>query len=513
MYINPQTNIRILSNVPLDTTYDHTIYFDSSSAQYNYFISLQKYNLTNYTYQRVKRGVARVGIKADNLYDCNYMMFQNSAYGNKWFYAFITSVEYINNECSEISFELDVMQTWFFEHEPDYCFVEREHSVTDELWENLIPENLELGDYTITKKDTFDMAPFDVCILSSKTSSGAKPTGKAINNVYTPLNVIAGIPSTDALSLNNALSWFIEQGQEDAIASIYMYPSFLGDASTTTPQVINKFIRPNLTSIDGYTPKNKKLFSYPYSMLVVSNNSGQTAEYRWEQWNNEENGATFKIEGVFVSTPCVICIPTNYRGISEDVDSSLTYNNFPQIPWVGDTYKRWIAQNKNTIATGLISTAIGGALTVAGLASGNPLAALLSVGHSSNALGSSVNNVMARTVDAKNTPPQVHGQIQCDSLNAGTGRCEFTFLHTCIRAQFARSIDEYFSMFGYATRRVKKPNRNSRPHWNYVKTIGATVTGSVPADDMQKICSIYDNGITFWKKGSEVGQYNLDNTV
>ena len=96
MYINPQTNIRILSNVPLDTTYDHTIYFDSASAQYNYFISLQKYNLTNYTYQRVKRGVARVGIKADNLYDCNYMMFQNTAYGNKWFYAFITSVEYIN---------------------------------------------------------------------------------------------------------------------------------------------------------------------------------------------------------------------------------------------------------------------------------------------------------------------------------------------------------------------------------------------------------------------------------
>ena len=71
MYINPQTNIRILSNAPLDTTYDHTIYFDSASAQYNYFISLQKYNLTNYTYQRVKRGVARVGIKADNLYDCN----------------------------------------------------------------------------------------------------------------------------------------------------------------------------------------------------------------------------------------------------------------------------------------------------------------------------------------------------------------------------------------------------------------------------------------------------------
>lgn len=113
MYIQPQTNIRILKNVPLDTTYGHTIYFSDASSQQTYFTGKQKYNLGNYTYQRVKKGVARVGIKSDNLYDCNYMMFQNTSYGTKWFYAFITSVEFVNNECSEITFELDVMQTWF----------------------------------------------------------------------------------------------------------------------------------------------------------------------------------------------------------------------------------------------------------------------------------------------------------------------------------------------------------------------------------------------------------------
>ena len=116
MYIQPQTNIRILQNVPLDTTYVHTIYFSSASAQQTYFASKQKYNLSSYTYQRVNNGIARVGIKADSLYDCNYMMFQNTAYGSKWFYAFITSVEFVNNECSEITFELDVMQTWFFNY-------------------------------------------------------------------------------------------------------------------------------------------------------------------------------------------------------------------------------------------------------------------------------------------------------------------------------------------------------------------------------------------------------------
>ena len=133
MYIEPNSNIRILKDVPLDKTFDHTIYFNSASAQATYFMGLQKYNLNNYTYQRVKRGYARVGIKADNLYDCNYMMFQNTSYGNKWFYAFITSVEYLNNECSQIEFEIDVMQTWFFDYSLDQCFVEREHTVTDNI--------------------------------------------------------------------------------------------------------------------------------------------------------------------------------------------------------------------------------------------------------------------------------------------------------------------------------------------------------------------------------------------
>ena len=147
MYIEPNTNIRVLKDVPLDKTFDHTIYFESASAQASYFMGLQKYNLNNYTYQRVKRGYARVGIKADNLYDCNYMMFQNTSYGNKWFYAFITSVEYLNNECSQIEFEIDVMQTWFFDYSLDQCFVEREHTVTDNIGIHIEPENVNLGEY------------------------------------------------------------------------------------------------------------------------------------------------------------------------------------------------------------------------------------------------------------------------------------------------------------------------------------------------------------------------------
>lgn len=145
MFIEPNTTIRILSNVPLDNTYNHTIYFGSATAQTNYFIGLTKHNLTQQTYQRVQKGKARIGLKAELLYDCNYMMFQNTSFGTKWFYAFITSVEYINNAVSEITFEIDVMQTWHFDYDLGRNYVVRQHALTDIIGENITGEPVDLG--------------------------------------------------------------------------------------------------------------------------------------------------------------------------------------------------------------------------------------------------------------------------------------------------------------------------------------------------------------------------------
>ena len=80
-----------------------------------------------------------------------------------------------------------------------------------------------------------------------------------------------------------------------------------------------------------------------------------------------------------------------------------------------------------------------------------------------------------------------------------------------ITEQNARIIDDFFTKYGYACHRVKKPNMNSRPRWNYVKTKGCIAIGSAPSDEIKKICSIYDKGITFWKNASDVGDYSLNN--
>ena len=95
MYIEPNSKIILCNNVPLDNTYQHTIYFANANAQTNYFLSKAKATLQEQTYQRVIKGKMRVQRTADSIYDCNYLMFQNTTYGSKWFYAFITGIEYI----------------------------------------------------------------------------------------------------------------------------------------------------------------------------------------------------------------------------------------------------------------------------------------------------------------------------------------------------------------------------------------------------------------------------------
>ena len=82
MYIVPNSNIKIYKDVPLDNTYNHTLYFSSLNEQNAYFHgtpSILKYNLTSQSYQRVVDGSMRVAIKSDNLYDCNYLAFQNAS--------------------------------------------------------------------------------------------------------------------------------------------------------------------------------------------------------------------------------------------------------------------------------------------------------------------------------------------------------------------------------------------------------------------------------------------------
>lgn len=519
MYVEPNTNIRILRNVPLDTTYEHTLYFDKYADQSTYFYKLEKYNLEKYTYQRVKKGVARVGINADNLYDCNYMMFQNTAYGNKWFYAFITAVEFVNNECAEIYFEIDVMQTWFFDYKLDMCFVEREHSSTDNIGDNIAPEPLATGEYVFNNYTSIsDMRNLAVCIAIVDTDGESE--GTLYDGIYGSAQLWV-YNATDVQGINSKINEYKQK--PNAIISMYMFPiMFIDNAIPDTHRltyganakrtIIQLTGISKTDTIDGYTPKNAKLYTYPYNFYHIDNASGGELSLRYEFFDNSI--PVVEINGT-ITQPVVACIrPCSYKGVAPYSElggytslntETLQLNNYPICSWNNDAYQTWLAQNNIPIALNALTSL--GQTGVASTYSANP------VGMVSSSIIGNASNIVNQFYNASISADISKGNLSNGGVNTAIGKQQFYGGRCSVTHEYAKMIDDFFTMFGYATRQCKKPNISSRPHWNYIKTVGCTVTGSVPCDDLKKICSIYDKGITFWKNGAEVGNYSLDNSI
>lgn len=504
MYIAPNTTIRLLKNVPLDNTYRNTIYFSSVANQTGYFSGKTKYAFAAQSYQRVQKGTIRIGRKADDLYDCNYLMFQNTAYGNKWFYAFVTGAEYVNNETSEISFEIDVMQTWHFDYDVRMSFVEREMSITDKIGDNLVPENLEIGDYVyedLGLTSLFNM--YQIVIAATFDKDLEDATGGMYGGVFSGLHYnVFGSWESAASFISNAT----EQNKADGIVSIFMLPiAFASDYQATMPKLFDIERDKHTRDIDGYIPKNKKLFTYPYNLLYVTNNEGNVANYAFEYFNSDK--CKFNVSGAMCCTPECMIVPLNYKGVEKNYNEKLTIGNFPQCAYTVDTFKAWVAQNQNQLALNAIN-AIG--TTVTGAASMAATGGTLGGGATLSGI-QQIANLVGTVADKSTLPPHARGGGG-SIINMANQIKGFQFYYAHIRAEFAHIIDDYFNTYGYACHRVKIPNRYIRPHWNYVKTVNVSLTGSVPADDMARLRQIYDNGVTFWKNGNEVGNYALDNS-
>ena len=495
MYIVPDTTIKILKNVPLDNSYKHTIFFSNKTAQQSYFNTKVKYTILDCSYQRPTKQV-RVNRKADDLYDCNYIMFQNTSFGNKWFYAFITDVEYVNNETSYISFEIDVLQTWHFDYKIQPSFVEREHAETDVIGSNLVPENLEIGDYIIRDfQSSGKLMNYKIVIAATFDKNGNDATGGYYNGIYSGLCLNVFDTATEA-------NEFIESypAKVDGIISIFMMPeAFIGEKGSNVK--VYEYETPmNFDDIDGYKPRNKKLFTYPYNFLTVSDLTGTYATFNYEYFDNDK--CMFQLAGDMSCSPSVVLAPKFYKGLNNvNYNEKMVITGFPQCAFSTDAYKAWLAQNAGSLAVSTLGSTVA---VVGGIATGNVAVAV------GGAIG--VSGTLAKIRDASVMPRQAHGGTGSNTMVAMSIK-DFAFMPMTIRKEFAQIIDEYFDMFGYACHRVKVPQRSTRPHWNYVKTIDVCLTGSVPADVLAKLRKIYDSGVTFWKNGDEVGNYKLDNSI
>lgn len=99
--------------------------FANANEQYQFFMSNMKHQFTDFSYQRQNNRI-RVPIHIDKLWNCNYVMYQNKHYTNKWFYAYITRLEYKNENVTDVFIQTDAFQTWQFDITYKESFIERE---------------------------------------------------------------------------------------------------------------------------------------------------------------------------------------------------------------------------------------------------------------------------------------------------------------------------------------------------------------------------------------------------
>ena len=534
MYIAPNTVIKILHNCPLSNNYNHTIYFADRNSQYAYFNSLTKWTLPQQSYQRVNKGVMRVAYKAEDLYDCNYLMFQNTSFGSKWFYAFITSVEYVNNITSEITFEIDIMQTWFWDCSMKPCFVVREHSVDDSYGGNLVPEKLAIGEYEqgeFTGTNLF--TDWKIVLVRSSNAVGVPYRGGFYSKIYQQAEFKSYTPNEDGVnSLLVDLQAVDLFNNDGSILSLMMMPDrFISEedenieASTTktVPFSINKELH-----VGNYTPRNKKLLCYPYNFLSVSNLQGDNAEFHYELFTQDK--AYFRVICDTSVDPTAILVPQYYRVAEEggNLYERLVLKGFPKCAYTLNNFAERVLQGAAVAALTALSVGAGvaavagggGAVAASAGTQALPASTAVSTQVATHAgknayleMGKSMLKSTATgvlTEMAGNSSAPYFRNVSGDS-NAliGIDKFDFIFSNTHITREFAERIDSYFDMYGYATNLVKVPNINSRPVWNYVQTEGCIVTGNVPADVLSTISDIFDHGITFWKNGSQLGNYGL----
>lgn len=533
--IQPSSTIKLLTGVYLDADYTNT-YDYKKDEQFDAMSAKTKHTLTNYTYQRVEVNKIRVNLPIENVFDCNYMMFQNAKYEKKWFYAFITDIKYINDTTTEIVYDIDVIQTFFLNDcFLDECFVEREHSATDNIGDNIVEENLCLGEYVFDETYTklVNLSDLAVLISVSRVKTGSTVDGKYIDGLY-GANEVWVFKGDDVQNINTFLQQFVSKPEE--VTCVYTAPKIFFPllneenysngyrleygSSSTNMNFIADDVNTSIT-FGEYTPKNKKLLTYPFNYFHVTDGCGNSLPLRYEFF--KDNKPVLEISGCANYPVTATIRPLAYKGArgydalggwGKNYTELMETPQFPQCSWGADTYQTWLGQNAVPIALSALSTAgqlatgyyiptaiMSGAMRTQRLVSGGTNAGISGVTSMlSDAYRASISADVARGNTKNGNTALAHSM-----LNVYGGRCRIT-------EQYARIIDGYFTKYGYAVKTFKTPNFRTRPYWNYIKTNGAEVYGNIPNKYLDKIKSILDNGITFWHVDGTIGNYNLNNS-
>jgi len=513
-FIAPVGEIYLINQIEWGKDYKHTKYFSNATDQFNYItdssrlIGANRPSKTAQNYiKNALSGTIKIKGHQENYLGCSYLCWKNTAIdsplpeAHAYNYAFVDDVRYVSNEVFEIDYTIDVFQTYLFQGgcHVGKALIRRTHVQTDTKYAYLEPEPVSFSDYKLEKLSSLLVntdftwvvyAPFDVAnppTLSADEAFPVKMSGMA-GGVLQGLQARAYTSYTameaDIENMDSRLA-------EKIVGIVAMPAGFIqagGTLGVVQPNIKTEAsVKPD--SIDGYTPLNNKLWSYPYCSLLLSNTHGGNRTLKYEYFSGDT--LQFKLILGIAPNPELLCAPVAYgRGFSGSNDTNyaeaISITDFPHCAWTGNGYLSWFS----TTGQHQIVNTVGSLL--------NPL--------NWRSLGENMGHFAIDAGNASMTSAKSYGSTGGSTALMAGGAVNFYTYHQCVNKWDAYRIDMFFSRYGYAINRIGTVQfTNPRFNQHYVETAEISITGGAPASVIKTLCDAFNNGITFWS--GSVGNY------
>lgn len=537
---NKNSIIILCKNIKLDKEHNNVLtYTEQEMVTLCYQNEIS--HASNYSFVKEDKGEIDVSFTYSECLQANYMAFQNPSYNNKWFFAFVDRVEYKSNLSTRIYYTIDQFATWFDYWNPSPCFVLREHTNDDTIGLNTVSEGLDLGEYIINLSGSVETR-LENCFMCVGVTWLPDNTpfyteNRYYGGVYSGLSYILFKDGTSTGKFIRAIDE-IGRNSTSTIVNIFPIPQILtgltegenrwvegaslGNESGITfailPNINYQTLRNDITlsvnnTLNGYTPKNNKLFVYPFNYLMISNNAGINAEFHYEDFIN--NTPIFSLVGTVTPSCSIWLYPNNYKlNTDGGYNYGLPVAKYPQGSWNNDNYTNWLTSNGINLFGHRIdaptSHVIGGSLqALLGGATGD----YAGIGAGLGAMFGAVQE----SYRASMIPNTVSGQVNSGDITYAYNQMSPCYYKMSIRREMAEKIDDWFTRFGYKTNRIKLPNQTGRENFNFVQignteNIGYSVYG-VPSEAMNYINALYRRGLTLWHNHNNLGNYNVSNNI
>ena len=530
----PTTNLRLLS-VPLESDYSNTLWFPNVEAQTTYFTGKIVKTFDDFNYIK-KDNTIVVAEEIDKLYNCNYIMYKNTNFSNRWFYAFINRMEWASNGSTRLYVSTDVIQTWFFDITYYQSYVDRCHSDTDVAGDNIVPEDFttgEAGGYQVA--GSYDVTPDGIAVFATSTYSGESKTGSVNSGIYSGAQNLVDF-HIDNPGVGTILDSYVKNGTATAVIRLQQYPYNLKSDSHSI-----SFAK-TPSDISGYTPTNKKLLSAAFITCFVSM-YGQ--ECKFSPAFITDANVSVKLSADLTSGTISSFIE-NYS--SSDMSTIAMFAVIPESGWAYNQYKNdynlhstsnsiYVSRQKNIRASNQAQAVTGSIGAIAGMAGSiidtvNPVTiatgragtAIQNVSNSASNLISNATNaaIQFSSIDditqdlvgiAESYNAPATGSSAASNGYIATGKTKFTYGYKVPPLDLVKRCDKFLSVYGYKQSEYRTINLHARSNWTYIRTIGLNATGNFPDDDMKVIKQVFDKGVFFWSYTAQFGNFDQDNPI